>query len=123
VECWLQHGAWRRGLLGTCRPVGTLAPQQHVWCAKGMAVNRDGALHAEPSVVVKAQIEPNSGGGDPHAVPCDSILGLDVDNILALAKTVAEPHGENRCTVKAGSRPEAAFPSHWRVARYYERAA
>jgi hypothetical protein len=40
------------------------------------------------SVFVKAQLQLNSGRCDPHAVDYYSVLGLHVDNILALPKTV-----------------------------------
>jgi hypothetical protein len=40
------------------------------------------------SVFVKAQIQPNTGKCDPHAVHYDSVLGVYVGHILALTKTV-----------------------------------
>jgi hypothetical protein len=41
-----------------------------------------------------ARIELNSGGCGPHAVHYDSIMGLHVDDILALAKAVCSCGGK-----------------------------
>jgi hypothetical protein len=66
----------------------------------------------EYSVFVKAQIQPNSGECDPHAVHYDSVPGLYVGCIMALTNTVVEYTSESNDTeqISADTGLQACWP-------------